>query len=79
MAMVTAKVPLANLFGYTSDLRSATRRHGELQHGVQPLRRGARRIGGHPEAGRRSNDWTINYRVLNRGPGPPVVVWIESC
>ena len=24
VAMVTAKVPLANLFGYTSDLRSAT-------------------------------------------------------
>ena len=37
--MVMAKIPLANLFGYTSDLRGATKGHGELQHGVQPLRR----------------------------------------
>ena len=30
IAMVTAKVPLANLFGYTSDLRSATKGQGSF-------------------------------------------------
>ena len=52
IAQVMAKIPLANLFGYTNDLRSATAGHRELLDGVQPLRRRPRGAGGPAEEGR---------------------------
>ena len=48
---IKAKVPLANLFGYDSDLKQRNRRHGKLLDGVQPLRGSERSAGGHSEAG----------------------------
>ena len=65
VAQVMAKIPLAELFGYTSDLRSATAGHGELLDGVQPLRPGPRGAGRPAEEGRQE---VRGPRGFPRGP-----------
>jgi hypothetical protein len=39
--VVNAFVPLANMFGYVNNLRSATQGRAQLHHAVRPLRAGA--------------------------------------
>ena len=41
LSQIDAIVPLAEMFGYATDLRSKTQGRGQLHHGAQPLRRAA--------------------------------------
>ena len=46
--MMHAYIPLAKLFGYTSDLRNVTSGTARFTHGAEPLRPGEGGAGGHP-------------------------------
>ena len=70
VAQVMAKMPLANLFGYTSDLRSATSGTAsfsmEFSH-YAPVREELADIPKKDEA-RRSDEWRARCRATNSTP-----------